>query len=423
MTTLAAPLTEQLTATLAIDGGPALAAGLQIPAWPPVNDKVAKRLVDVYMSRNWSFNGALEQEFCKKFAAAHDAKFGIFMANGTVTLQAALIALGVGAGDEVVVPAYTWIATAMAVRYVGATPVLVDVEASTLCMDPAAFERAITPKTKAVMPVHLYGGAADLEAIIGIARKNKIAVIEDCAHAQGGKWAGRGLGSVGDIGSFSVQQSKTMSCGEGGICITNDAELAHKLYIIKHIGYSDGTTQGKAAAGPPEGLECHNFRGTEFQAAILLDQVETLPSLIATYNKNADRLTEILRPIPGVRVQARGRLAKPQSYYTWTILFDGAPLADIPMGVIHQAMAAEGMNGYLGYGAVDRHMLFNMPKSAFRIGPGGCPVSHTGAATRLFAIGHSFLGAEPAEIERIGHAIAKVAKNHDALRRRAAAVK
>lgn len=419
MTALATSLRDQIALPLAVNGGPAIAAGLSAPAWPPVNDKVAKKLVDVYNSRAWSFNGALEQEFCKKFAAAHDAKYGVFMANGTVTLQASLLALGIKAGDEVIVPAYTWIATAMAVRYVGAIPVLVDVEPTTLCMCPAAFERAITPKTRAVIPVHLYGGAADLDAIIEIARKNKISVIEDCAHAHGGKWAGRGLGAWGDVGSFSFQQSKTMSCGEGGICITNDAELAHRLYVVKHIGYSDGTTQGKATAGPPAGLQCHNFRGTEFQAAILLDQVETLPSLIATYNKNADRLAEILRGVPGVRVQSRGRRVKPQSYYTWTILLDGDSLSDIPVQLIREAIAAEGLGGYGGYGAVDKHMLFNLGASEYRIGPGGCPVSHEGAATRIFAIAHQFLAAPPADIERIGHAIAKVATQHDALRRKA----
>jgi len=423
MTTQTAPLDSRTAAPLALQGGPALAAGLQIPAWPPVNDKVADRLAEVYRSRAWSFNGPNEREFCKKFAEAHDAKFGIFMANGTVTLQASLLALGVGPGDEVIVPAYTWIATAMSVRYVGATPVLVDIEPTTLCMDPAAFERAITPKTKAVIPVHLYGGAADLDAIIAIARKNKIAVIEDCAHAHGGKWAGKGLGSVGDVGSFSFQQSKTMACGEGGICITNDADLAFRLYQVKHIGYSDGASQGKATQGPAQGLQCHNFRGTEFAAVILLDQVESLASLIATYNKNADRLTQMVDSIPGVRVQSRGRRAAPQSYYTWTILFDQGPLSEVPMGVIAEAFAAEGMGGYLGYGAVDRHMLFNLKPGEYRLGPGGCPVSHTGAATRLFAVNHTFLSASPADIERIGLTIAKVASHVDDLKAYAASKK
>ena len=168
------------------------------------------------------------------------------MANGTTTLECSLAVLGVGTGDEVIVPALTWMATALSAFYVGANPVIVDIDPKTLCMDPAAMEAAITPKTKAIIPVHVYGSTADLEKILAIADKHGIPVVEDCAHMQGGFWNGRGVGSWGKVGSFSFQQSKTMASGEGGICITSDPELAEKIYLLKHIGYSRGVKQGQA---------------------------------------------------------------------------------------------------------------------------------------------------------------------------------
>ncbi len=239
---------------LALLGGKPVSTPINGIPWPPTSEKTGDKLKELYLSRKWSFNSPSEQEFEKAYAKYHGAKHGIFMVNGTVTLECALEALGIGEGDEVVVPALTWIATAMAVRYVGAKPVFVDIEPTTLCMDPKKFEKAINPRTKAVIPVHLYGSMADLDKIIKIAKRQRLAVVEDCAHMQGGVWNGRGVGSWGDVGSFSFQQSKTVSAGEAGICLTNDDRLADRLFRTKHIGYPNGAGQGGAKHGPPEGL-------------------------------------------------------------------------------------------------------------------------------------------------------------------------
>lgn len=154
------------------------------------------------------------------------------MSNGTVTIESALHALGIGPGDEVIVPALTWIATAMAVHYVGATPVFADIEADTWCIDPAKIESAITPATKAVIPVHLYGSMADMEKIMDIADKNNLHVIEDCAHAQGGVWDGKGLGSIGVVVSFSFQESKTLSSGEGEFALPMTKNLQASFIVL-----------------------------------------------------------------------------------------------------------------------------------------------------------------------------------------------
>ncbi len=404
------------TEKLALLGGQAISPQpLQAPAFPPVDEATAKRLSEVYLSRQWSFGGPEEKAFNAEFAQYHGAKHGIFMANGTVTLQCALGALGVGPGDEVIMPALTWPATAMAALYVGATPVFVDIEPTTLCLDPQAFEAAITPRTKAVIPVHIYGGTADLEQVLAIADKHAIAVVEDCAHAQGGKWNGRGLGSWGAVGSFSFQQSKTMASGEGGICLTNDDELAERIYRMKHIGYNHGTAQGKAAVGPPPGLQCHNFRGTDFQAVILRSQLEQLEERIATYNSNAAILEERLNALPGVRVQSRGRLADPQSYYAFAVSLVDGPIAQLPLETVQAALGAEGFGTGRTYGTVYGHVLFNASPETYRIANGSCPVSEGLGTNQTLTFLHYWLGSDQDTISAIGDAFEKVATQAETL--------
>ncbi len=403
---------------LALFGGSAAASGFVPPRWPVPNQVTAKRLGDIYLTGQWSFNSSVEKAFSREFAAFQDAKHGIFMVNGTVTLECALNALGISEGDEVVVPANTWLATAMAAVYLGAVPVFVDVEPSTLCMDPEKFEAAITPRTRAVIPVHLFGSMADLDAIKAIASRHGIAVIEDCAHGHGGKWDGKGVGSHGAISSFSFQQSKTLPAGESGICLTNDDDLAEKLFRLKHIGYAPGQAQGMAESGPPPGLVCRNYRGNEFQAAILRDGLVTLEERIARYNRNAATLEGMLAEVPGVRVQSRGRLADPQSYYAFGVIFDSEPLADIPIARLVEAARAEGLVsiGPRGYGPVYSHMLWNVPEGRYRIADGGCPVAETVGTDRLATLSHPHLGMDDASLQKIGEVIAKVARGADALR-------
>ena len=259
---------------LAVNGGSKVITRTlrdRVPPWPPVYPRVPGRLREVYLSRAWSFNGTCEQQFCKAFAEYHGADHGVFMVNGTVTLECILAALGIGPGDEVIVPALTWLATAMAALYLGRHSRLCRYRAGYVVFGPGKGEKGHHPKTKAIIPVHLYGSMADLEALLALSRKHGLPVIEDCAHAHGGTWAGKGVGSLGVAGSFSFQQSKTLPSGEGGICITRDADLAARLYRLKHIGYDFLSGQGKAASAPPSGLVCHNYRGTEFEAAILLE--------------------------------------------------------------------------------------------------------------------------------------------------------
>ena len=409
-------------ANLAILGGKRVVPEnepLYVAPWPPRNEATAERLKEVYMSGKWSFNSPMEQEFEQEYAKYHGAKYGIFMANGTTTLECSLAALGVGPGDEVIVPALTWMATAMAANYVGAVPVFVDIDPANLCMDPAKLEKAITPRTKAIIPVHVYGSTADLEKILAIADKHGIPVVEDCAHMQGGFWNGRGVGSWGKIGSFSFQQSKTMASGEGGICITSDEELARKIYVLKHIGYARGLKQGEAVRAP-EGLICHNYRATAFQAVILLEQLKGLRQLIDTYVANVKILTDAVAGIPGMRIQAPGRLSNPQGYYSFHFIFDGEEFEDIPKGIINEACAAEGFSiGNGTHGPVYKHALFNLKPGQFRMAEGDtCPVCDA-LYPRTLGFGHPVLTSKDT-VTKIGEIVRKVSTNIDELRKYAA---
>jgi len=397
---------------LALFGGTPVSEKICPPAWPTVSECTADKIRELYLSRNWSFNSQAEQDFENAYAEYHGAKHGIFMVNGTVTLECALLAGGIGAGDEVIIPALTWIATAMAVRYVGAIPVFVDIEPTTLCLDPEKTEAAITSKTKAIIPVHLYGSMGNIDKFKAIANKHNLFMIEDCAHMQGGKWNGRGVGSWGDVGSFSFQQSKTLSSGEGGICLTNDDDLGMRIYRAKHIGYARNVAQGAAKEGPPVGLPCHNYRGTAFEATILKDQLEGLSDLIDRYNRTAEIIKEKIADIPGVRIQTKGRLASPQGYYSLAFIFDGEEVKDVPLARIIEACAAEGLQLGGTYGPVYKHLLFNLAEDEYRIDGGSCPVSEITGTERTAMLSHPYLGCDDETAAKMGDIIAKVINNY-----------
>src|SRR5208283_140754 len=228
-------------------------------------------------------------------AELHGAKYGLCLVNGTVALYAAVQALGLGFGDEVIVPAYTWDGTAVAVLQAGGVPVFADVDPDTYCLDPKAVRAAITPRTRAIMPVHLAMRFADMDALLTIARDNKLVIIEDCAHAHGGQFQGRGAGAAGDAGCFSFQESKLMTGGEGGMVLTNRLDCHEALQSIINCGRPSLTDQfHRRVLGA-------NFRMTEFQAALLIGQLDAWPELCEKRTRRADALSQALGSLPHVR--------------------------------------------------------------------------------------------------------------------------
>src|SRR5450755_3137122 len=267
---------------LAITGGEAVRTA-PFPTWPMGKEQEARALLDVLESSKWGgqpFPGKYAHAFAKKFAAAHTAKYGQCVNTGTVAIQAALKAVGIRPGDEVLVPAYTWEGTVGPVLLVNAVPVFVDVDPETYCMDARAAEAAITPKTRAILPVHLGMRFADMDALPEIARKHSLKIVEDCAHAHGGKWRGKGAGSMGDLGAFSFQSSKLITSGEGGVVLTNNLEYMERVQSYINAGRASLTDQFHHR------IVGFNYRLGEFQAAVLGPQLDRLSKQSKLRDKN-----------------------------------------------------------------------------------------------------------------------------------------
>jgi len=333
---------------LAVKGGPPIRDGKTNPwpKWPVWDDREQKALLEVLRSGVWSYNGPKERQFNQAFAEFIGTQYALSAANGTVTLQLALEACGVGYGDEVVVPGLTWQATAAAALDINAAPILVDVTEDTWCIDPARVEEAITPRTKAVIPVHLYGSFADMDTIMPIAKMHGLRVIEDCAHKHGGEWKGQKAGSIGDVGSFSFQLSKLMTAGEGGALTTSDVQLWEKLDALRNCGRrpeEDSPTDKGTGLYGDEGnfIQSGNYRITDFQAAVLLEQLKRLPGQNQTRDENAIYFNSRLFQLPGVQPMRRDPRETAEAYFNFAFRYQKDTFKDLPVERFRKALAAE----------------------------------------------------------------------------------
>jgi L-glutamine:2-deoxy-scyllo-inosose/3-amino-2,3-dideoxy-scyllo-inosose aminotransferase len=346
---MSTPLTGH---ALALTGGER-AVTLPAPTWPIAGDLEANWMNEVVRSGRWSWLGEHERAFCTDFAQFIGTQHAMLLANGTVTLQCALQAVGVQPGDEVIVPALTWTATLQAALDIGANGVLVDIDPETYCLDPKAVEAAITPKTKAMIPVHLYGCMCDMDALGAIAKHHNLKIVEDVAHQHGSRWRNVGAGALGDAGSFSFQQSKVLTCGEGGAITCNDDAVFETAFCLKHVGWKpDLATLG--------GHYGHNYRATEMQAVLLRGGLSRLAGQVARREENALRLAQGLAECGGpLRVAARDPRVTRQSYYALTLHFDPAA-AGISRDHYFAALHAEGVPIWGPYPPVYNHQLLNL---------------------------------------------------------------
>lgn len=337
-----------------LGGAPALRR--EPPLWPYFDERDQRALLDILESRVWGGYHEAVGELERRFAAYHGAMYGIALANGTVSLEIALAAAGIGAGDEVIVPPITFVASATSVARVGAVPVFVDVDRETINLDPEAAEAAINERTRALVLVHFAGCPADLGQFTEMCRKHKLVLIEDCAHAHGAEWQGQRVGSFGSFGSFSFQASKNMTAGEGGILITNDAELAERARAISNQGRrTGGAWYEHVTLGT-------NARLTGFQAALLLNQLERLPEQVAARMKGAARLRAGLNEIEGLtptpqqldeRITAHG-------YHLFSMRFDEQAFQGAARERVIEALQAEGLPVSAGYPyPIYRNQLFS----------------------------------------------------------------
>lgn len=242
-------------------------------AAPDLSGNEFKYLVDAFMSTWISSSGKYIEKFENDFAGFCECKYGVAVTNGTVALHLALVALEIQEGDEVIIPDLTFAATINAVLHANATPVIVDIEEESWCMDPKEIERAITPRTKAIIPVHIYGQPCNMGKIMDIAQKNNLLVIEDCAEAHGATFNNRRVGSFGHISCFSFYGNKVITTGEGGMCVTNSKELDDRMRMLKDHGMSKTRKYWHESIG-------FNYRMTNLQAAVGVAQLERIDEIL-----------------------------------------------------------------------------------------------------------------------------------------------
>ncbi len=393
------------------------------PRWPQATAADCARLLEVLESGNWGgypFPNRLAAEVAERFAAFHGARFGCLVANGTIALTAALQAAGIRFGDEVIVPAYTWEGTAAAVLAAGGVPVFADIDPDTYCLDPESARRAITPRTRVLMPVHLAMRFADMDALVELAVAHDLILIEDCAHAHGGQYKGRGAGSIGDMGCFSFQSSKLMTAGEGGAVITSRLEYYELLQSLVNCGRASLTDCFRRR------VVGWNYRITEFQAAVLMGQLERLAELNEKRARNAAKLTRSLEGLDGVRTLPPQAAITREAIYGY--VFQYRPPDDrVSRDLFVAALEAEGIpcDGRF-YEAVYRSDLFPARAEEFPQLAAGrerpldyrefhCPVAERAAYREAVWLPHFLLLGEEDDVEDIARAVAKVLEHREEL--------
>jgi len=329
-------------AKLALKGGEPVRKK-PFPKWPVFDEGEMEALKEVLESGFWGIGGSRKREFEEKFAAYQDARYGVAVTNGTAALEISLRALGVGCGDEVIVPAYTFMATAIAVLYVNAIPIFADIDPETYTIDPKSVESLISERTKAVLPVHIGGRPADMDAILSIAKKNDLYVLEDACQAWGAEWRGRRVGAIGEMGAFSFQSSKNITSGEGGMIVTNDEDLYVKAWSLHNCG------RLPQKAWYEHHLPGANYRMTEFQAAILLVQLRRFDEHTKRRIENAQYLDSKLSKIDGIKPLKNDERVTRHAYHLYIFRFNSEAFGGIPKSTFAKALQAEGIPASVGY--------------------------------------------------------------------------
>jgi dTDP-4-amino-4,6-dideoxygalactose transaminase len=391
------------------------------PTWPIFGEAEEARLLRVLRSGKWGrLHGEEVSEFEQRFASMHGCTHGIAVVNGTVSLRIALLAAGIRAEDEVIVPPYTFISTASAVIEANAIPVFADIDLQTFNIDPAAVEAAITPRTRAIIPVHFAGQPADMQAIMSIAKAHNLVVIEDAAHAHGASYRGCPAGAIGHMASFSFQSSKNLTAGEGGIITTNDDALAEACRSIQNCGRV------------PDGVwyEHHvisgNYRLGEFQGAVLNAQLDRLEEQTRTRDANGRYLAERIAGLPGLHPQRRPVECTRHSYHLFMLRLDESAFG-APRAAVLRALAAEGIPCSGGYGfSLPQQPLFrNKAFGPYLAGASArldyrearCPASDVVCREQCVWLEQHLLLGSRADIEDIARGFEKVHEHRDALSR------
>lgn len=344
------------SASAAVDEMPALLGGTPVrsdafPGWPVVEKNDEEQWMEVLRSKEWYRRGGhYVEDFEKTWAETLGAKHCVATNGGTTALWSALNALEIGPKDEVIVPPYTFIATINVVLLQHALPVFVDSDRATSQIDAEKIEAAITPRTRAIMPVHLGGSVANMDKVLEVARSHNIPVIEDACQSHLAEWRGKKVGTLGDLGCYSFQASKNLNCGEGGALLTNSDELAARAEAF----HNNGNVLRRDPNSQERNLHGCNLRMTEFQGALLLSQMERLEAQARTREQNALYLSKMLDEIPGVEPARMYAGCTRNAYHLYMFRYHAEAFDELPRARFLKAMNAEGIPCSAGYSPLNR---------------------------------------------------------------------
>jgi len=426
--------------TLALRGGKPIRSR-PYPTWPEVDAEDTRAVESVVKSGKWWVYAYSREEFAtssaegssrveafeEAFARMHHVRFSYATSSGTASLEIACRAIGLSPGDEVITTPYTFVTTSTCILNAAALPVYVDIDPLTYTLDARLVEKAITPRTRAIIPVHFGGVFADMETLRAVAAANGLKIIEDAAHShgaslKGGRWAG----SLGDIGIFSMQESKLLTSGEGGLITTNDPALAEQAWSLRHCGRDP---HGKWYQHERVGW---NSRMTEMQGALLLSQLAKLEGQNARRRRNARALTRGLEAVPGIAAARPHPQTENDVYYLLCLRYDPAAWGGVPRASVLRALNAEGIPVSEGYSfplyenPLYRNVPFNAPGSPFLIGRSGpipdfrtyretCPVAERACRSEAMWLAQNLLLGTEEDTQDIVRAFQKVFENRSDL--------
>lgn len=400
---------------LALDGGTPVRTG-QIARWPVYGELEKSMLLETLESGKWggapsAVRAGYQQkisQFEQQFAKLHQAQYGVSTVNGTIAITVALQAAGIETGDEVIMPPYTFIATATAALAYGVIPRFVDIEEDTFLLDPDKVEKAITPRTKAIIVVHIAGAPANMTRFREIANKHQLVLIEDAAQAVGASWEHRGVGSIGDLGTFSFQSSKNLTAGEGGMITTNREELYQQVWSLCNVGRVQGGQWYQ------HDIIGQNYRITEWQAAVLLAQMTRLEEQMRTRERNAHKLDQFLAEIDGIQLLRKDPRITRHAYHLY--MFKLAPdLANkIDKNDLIKKVQAEGIPLAYGYVPLNRNqaIIKSVEQWSGETRVDECPVCERICENEALWLGQNILLSEAQLIEDVATALQKVIRSY-----------
>ena len=383
-------------------------------SWPVFDETEVNAVADVVRSGKWGNPdcGDIVRSFEDEFAAFCGTKYALTCANGSVALRLALIACGVRPGDEVIIPPYTFIATSTIVLEANCVPVFVDIDPDTYNLDPEKIEAAITKRTKAIIPVHFAGQACEMDKIMAIANKHNLKVVEDACHGHGAEYKGKKLGSIGDAGCFSFQSSKNLTCGEGGMIITNDEKLYDMMNSLRNVGRVKGGQWYEH-----HNLGC-NYRMTQLQVILLVNQLKRIKEQTLRRHENGTYLNSLLEKIDGIKPLSRGRGETLHSYHIYIFKYDKSEFNNLPKVEFSQMLAAEGVPCFMGYPKPlykqplfqeKNFMCYAIPEEVSYKNV-SCPVTEKACYEEaVWILQHAMLGPKE-DMEKFAEAILKIQK-------------